>query len=101
MSPVEVLMKYISTLSIYTPCLLYFATTSLAQGVIDIRLSYKVVLNPQNGQRPTSSGHILADIDIDSAIQAMNALHEAFQRGYRFIRVDEVTNIGSVNDSEG
>lgn len=68
-----------------------------ADDVINIRLSYKVVLNPATGARPPG----VTDADIDNAIAAMNALEETYFRGFRFVRVDPVTNIGGRGDTTG
>lgn len=68
-----------------------------ADDVINIRLSYKVVLNPATGTRPPG----VTDADIDNAITAMNALEETYFRGFRFVRVDPITNIGGRGDTTG
>lgn len=73
-----------------------------AQGVITVRLSYKVVLNPADGNRPLKGdGTQMTDNDIDTAVTAMNNLSAAYFRGFRFKRVDAVTNVGGKNDTTG
>jgi hypothetical protein len=75
----------------------FFVSFVHAADVITIRLSYKVVLNPANGNRPPG----VTDNDIDVAIAAMNALEESYFRGFRFQRVDPVTNIGGQGNVNG
>lgn len=65
---------------------------SHADAVIQIRLSYKVILRGTDGQRPTG----VTDADIDQAIADMNALCQSFGRGYRFVRVDPLIDVGGV-----
>ncbi len=69
---------------------------SRAQGVITIRLSYKVVLNPADGTRPSA----LTDANLNTAVTAMNALYATYFRGYRF-QVVEIINVGGRNDTTG
>ncbi len=64
---------------------------------IDIRLSYKVVLNPADGLRPPG----VQDADIDAAIAEMNQLQATYFRGFRFRRVDAVTEVGGQGDTTG
>ncbi|MGQ0626924.1 MAG: hypothetical protein ACT4PL_02350 [Phycisphaerales bacterium] len=59
---------------------------------ITIRVSYKVVVNPADGMRPAGA----TDAAIDSAIAEMNELLDSYGRGYRFGRVDPVTEVGSI-----
>lgn len=75
----------------------FFAPFVLADDIITIRLSYKVVLNPANGNRPPG----VTDNDIDVAIAAMNAFEGSYFRGFRFQRVDPVTNIGGQGNVNG
>lgn len=95
---------FITTLFI---ALLTLATTLLepaalhAQGVITVRLSYKIVLNPADGNRPIRGAAQVTDNDIDTAVAAMNTLSAAYFRGFRFQRVDPVTNVGGKNDTTG
>lgn len=67
-----------------------------AQGVITIRLSYKVVLNPADVSRPSA----LTDANLNTAVDAMNALYATYFRGYRF-QIVEIINVGGVNDTTG
>ncbi len=93
-----------SLLYVVTITLLIAASPSLAQaqGVITVRLSYKVVLNPANGSRPTGpGGGTVTNANIDAAIAAMNTLHETYFRGFRFQRVDPITNVGGLGDTTG
>jgi hypothetical protein len=63
-----------------------------ADSTIAVRLSYKVILNPDNGTRPPG----VTDAGIDAAIAEMNTIMPGFGRGYRYARAGPVTNIGSV-----
>lgn len=77
-----------------------------AQGVITVRLSYKIMLNPADGNRPTNTNAAgmvvqVTDADIDAAISTMNSLFANYSRGYRFQRVDPVTDIGGEGDVTG
>lgn len=58
-------------------------------GVITIRLSYKVVLNPAGGTRPPG----VTDADINAAVNGMNNLMRDYLRGYRF-QIMEIRDIG-------
>jgi hypothetical protein len=76
-----------------------FATLALAQPArgdheIVIRVSYKVIRNPVDNSRPPG----VSDAMIDSGIADMNTLLRSFQRGYRFERVDPITDIGSTGN---
>ncbi|MCI0557216.1 MAG: hypothetical protein MN733_01885, partial [Nitrososphaera sp.] len=75
----------------------FIACPIYADDVILIQLSYKIVLNPENGSRPSQ----VSDDDIDQAIEAMNALLESYSRGFRFQRVDPVTPVGGIGDTSG
>jgi hypothetical protein len=88
------LMTYIATITVLT---IAFPSLSRAQGVITINLSYKIVLNPANGSRPPG----VTNADIDTAIAAMNALYDTYFRGYRFQRVDPITEVGGMGDMTG
>src|SRR5262249_45182020 len=67
-----------------------FAQAARADDVINIRLSYKIILNPLNGTRPPQ----VNDAALDASIAAANQLLDSFGRGYRFVRVDPITNVG-------
>ena len=69
----------------------------LAQGIINIDLSYKIVLNPANGNRPFG----VTDGDIDDGVEEMNDLLQSYYRGYRVRRVDPIIEIGGLNDDTG
>lgn len=76
--------------------LILLLTCSLAvnaQGLIWIDVSYKVVLNPATGLRPPG----VTNAGIDEAIAEMNALQETYFRGFRFRRVDPITDVGGLN----
>jgi hypothetical protein len=72
-------------------------TTSAPAQFIEVRLSYKAVLNPANGQRPGN----FTDAQIDQAVARMNELQTSYSRGFRFVRVDPVTNVGGQGDTTG
>lgn len=74
-----------------------------AQGVITVRVSFKVILNPADGARPTlgPSGAVLADADVDTTIAAMNDLYRPYFRGFRFQRVGPVIDVGGIGDMTG
>jgi hypothetical protein len=73
-----------------------------AQGVITVRLSYKIIRNPADGTLPTKSdGTQVSDNDIDADIAVMNSLSAAYARGFYFQRVDEVAYIGDKDDKTG
>jgi hypothetical protein len=86
------------TLSLLAGCALaVLATVPVHAQFIDIRLSYKVVINPANGLRPPG----VSDADIDAAIAEMNRLQDTYFRGFHFQRVDAVTEIGGLGDTAG
>jgi hypothetical protein len=87
-------MKHFLLLSLAAAALL--ASTAQAQ-FIDIRLSYKAVLNPATGQRAQN----FTDAQIDQAIAQMNQLQAGYNRGFRFVRVDPIWNVGSLGDTTG
>jgi hypothetical protein len=87
-------MKYLFPLCF--AAVLLFAAPARAQ-YIEIRLSYKAVLNPSTGQRAQN----FTDEQIDQAIAQMNQLHAGNKRGFRFVRVEPVWNIGSLGDTTG
>ena len=75
---------------------------SQAQGVITVRLSYKIIRNPADGTLPVKpDGNQVSDSDIDAAVAAMNALSAAYFRGFRFQRVGEIPYIGDKDDTTG
>jgi len=87
-------MKHFLLLSLAAAALL--ASSAHAQ-FIDIRLSYKAVLDPASGQRAQN----FTDTQIDQAIAQMNQLQAGYNRGFRFVRVDPVWNVGSFGDTTG
>jgi hypothetical protein len=72
------------------------AFTSYAQ-YIYVNLSYKVVLNPADGTRPGN----ITDAAIDQAITKMNQLQGPYFRGFRFRRMDTVSEVGGMGDTTG
>lgn len=66
------------------------APAAHADAVINVRLSYKVVLRGTDGQRPGG----VTEAGIDQAIADMNVLSQSFGRGYHFVRVDPVIDVG-------
>src|SRR5262245_39232141 len=82
-------------LLIATVAALHAATLARADTVITIRVSVKVVLNPMNGSRPLSNNSPITDFQIDQMINGMNPLMASQWRGFRFQRVDPITNVGA------
>src|SRR5438067_10715535 len=70
------------------------ASVAHADSVVKIRLSVKVILNAGDGTRPFG----VTDAGIDGAIATANDLLSTYWRGYRFERVDPITNIGGINN---
>ncbi len=86
------------TLSLLAGCAIAVMTAAPVRAqFIDIRLSYKVVLNPATGLRQPG----VLDADIDAAIAEMNQLQATYFRGFRFRRVDAVTEVGGQGDTTG
>jgi hypothetical protein len=90
------LNQLILCLAVMFGLVLLAPSTAQVQGVITIRLSYKVVLNPVDGTRPSR----ITDDDIRTAVDAMNKLHEPYWRGFRF-QVTEILDIGGRDDTAG
>lgn len=66
-------------------------------GLIKIRLSYKIIRNPKNLARPnptTEHGEVVTNAMIETALDEMNALLASSWRGYRF-ELFEIVEIGS------
>ncbi|MGE3181738.1 MAG: hypothetical protein AB7N71_08915 [Phycisphaerae bacterium] len=63
-----------------------------ADGVILIRLSYKVIVSPVDGSLPLG----FSDAAIDESIEEMNELLESYGRGYRFVRVEFIHRVGNI-----
>ncbi|NUO79529.1 hypothetical protein HUU05_05585 [candidate division KSB1 bacterium] len=66
-------------------------------GLIKIRLSYKIIRNPKNLARPnptTKYGESITNAMVEAAVDEMNALLADSWRGYRF-ELYEVVEIGS------
>ncbi len=77
-------------------------TATQANTTIEIRLSYKIVLNPDDGTRPPGpGGGALTNQMIDDAIEGMNELQGTYFRGYRFIRVGSIMEVGGEGDLTG
>lgn len=78
------------------------AATSFAADVIDINVSYKIILNPANGDRPDDgNGNEITNAQINEAIDEMNALQETYFRGYRFVRAGAIIEIGGQGQVNG
>src|SRR5437660_2453787 len=71
---------------------LYSGQNAIADAVITIRLSYKIILNPADGTRPPGA----TDANLDAGIADANTLLPNYYRGYRLVRVDPITTIGSI-----
>lgn len=96
------MIRSILYVAMITLLMLAFPSNSRAQGVITIRLSYKIVLNPADGSRPILTGTTtVSDADITTAINGMNALLQTYFRGYRVQRVDPITSVGGMGDTTG
>ena len=75
-----------------------FHAASAAQAqFIYIDLSYKVILNPAGGKRPSED----MNTSIDSAIEGMNQLLATYYRGYRMRRIDPIRDVGGRDDTTG
>ncbi|MGE0480368.1 MAG: hypothetical protein AB7Q17_07845 [Phycisphaerae bacterium] len=68
------------------------APAAFADGVILLRLSYKVILNPVDGSLPQG----FSDAAIDDSIDEMNASLDTYGRGYRFERVEFIHRVGNI-----
>lgn len=84
-------MKQLST-SLLLLNLICQSTSAFADGVIQLRLSYKVILNPVDGSLPQG----FSDAAIDESIDEMNAFLDTYRRGYRFVRVEFVQRVGQI-----
>lgn len=70
-------------------------------GIIKIRLSYKIILSPKDHNRPRLNaqfGETVSDEIIRKAVDEMNALMASYWRGYRF-ELTEIQEVGSRNGS--
>ena len=64
--------------------------------IIKIRLSYKIILNPDNGAAPqTHYLMYLTDEVIENIVDEMNELFASYWRGYRF-ELCEIKKIGGI-----
>jgi hypothetical protein len=68
----------------------FCAALSTADHVIQIRLSIKVITNPDTGADPAG----LAGVDLVATVEGMNTLMEPFGRGYEFVVVDPIVRVG-------
>lgn len=64
--------------------------------VINIRLSFKAVLNPFNGDRAMLGDREVGQVDVDAIIDGMNVLMAEYGRGYRFVESGELIDVGEV-----
>lgn len=69
---------------------------AVESAVIGIRLSYKIVLNPNGGTRPPD----VTNADIYTAVEQMNNLMKNYLRGFRF-QVVEILDIGANGQTVG
>jgi hypothetical protein len=90
-------MKAIKLFLIFIACFFWGqvkAENQIIQDVV-IRVSYKVVLNPQNGQRPTGA----TNEAIDEAVRQMNTRLSSYKRGFRVKH--EILTIGGQGQTTG
>lgn len=82
-------------------CFLYgcFSVCSAQEdSVIKIRVSYKIMLNPETGARPKDRTHTpITNETIEDAVREMNALFASYWRGYRL----ELVEIREVSFQQG
>jgi hypothetical protein len=67
-------------------------------GIIKIRLSYKIILNPKDHSRPSLKTRVEEKVSnemIQEAVDEMNALMASYWRGYRF-ELYEIQEIGAL-----
>lgn len=64
---------------------------------IEVRVSFKLVLHPVNGNRPlTAQNTPVNDIDLQGMLDAANdSLLASYQRGYRFVMAEPAVEVGS------
>lgn len=80
---------------------LVMPVTGKEDSVINIRLSYKIILNPKNLDRPVNSDHeTVTDSMIADAVDQMNEILESTWRGYR-VQLAEVVEIGGLGSDAG
>lgn len=80
-------------------CVVHAVPSAEQDGIIKIRLSYKIILNPKNHSRPTLNtrvGETVRDEMIRETVEEMNSLMASYWRGYRF-ELTEILEIGSLN----
>ncbi len=82
-------------------CQAHLAFGDEEDGVIKIRLSYKIILSPKDHNRPrlhTQYAEMVSDEIIREAVDEMNAVMASYWRGYRFELV-EIREVGSYTGS--
>ncbi|HEY3265918.1 MAG TPA: hypothetical protein VGM37_03240 [Armatimonadota bacterium] len=77
-----------------------------ADRYITIRVSYKIILSPDDGQRPFQDRNQpglgrITDQQVDDRIAEANAYLAGYGRGYRLQRLDPIYNIGGKGDTGG
>lgn len=70
---------------------------SATESHIRIRVSYKVIVNPVDGNRPPGT----SDEQIDRNLASMNTILDTHKRGYRFVRTDPIRSVGAAGDPNG
>ncbi len=70
---------------------------SATESHIKIRVSYKVIVNPADGNRPPGT----SDEQIDRNLASMNTILDTHKRGYRFVRADAIRSVGAAGDPNG
>lgn len=83
------MMKTLKTLTFLF--LLFTSIDLVGQSIINIRLSYKVIVNDA-GNRPSNA----TDENIQAIVDSMNQLMASYWRGYRF-QLIEVEEVGGLN----
>ncbi len=77
-----------------------FLKSAYADDIIKIRLSYKIILDPADGNPPpTLTGPDYPEIH--AIVDSMNKLQEVYGRGYRFVLEGPVESIGGMGDTDG
>lgn len=84
-------------LLLLTSLMVMDATGVASAQYIWVNLSVKVVLNPIDGRRSPA----VTDAAIDQIIGGMNGLLAGYERGYRILRPDPVSEVGGLGDTTG
>ena len=70
-----------------------------ADTVINIRVSFKAVVNPLDGSLPMLSGREVRQSDVDALVDGMNDLLVLYGRGYRVARHGGLIAVGEIGGS--